>query len=93
MYNKLLLFLIPTLFTLSASAEYRAYQYYVTSKYKTPYDTGSYLVTSSLDPVSYISYNGGQDSISIELLKTWMCKGNTAHQEVCPSPSSDKNIQ
>lgn len=61
----------------SVFAEYRVYQYYVSSKYKKPDEQKPYLVTSTLDPVSYISYHGGQESIKVDLLRTWPCPGHT----------------
>ena len=78
----LIFLLLPSI----SSAEYRVYQYYVKSKYKTPYDSGAYLVTSTLDPVSYVAYHGGNDSILVDMLKTWTCKGNTSGEDICPSP-------
>ena len=78
--NSLLVFF--TLLALSTStvwAEYRVYQYYVSSKYKKPDEQKPYLVTSTLDPVSYISYHGGQESIRVDLLRTWPCPGHTGN--------------
>lgn len=69
-----------------ALAEYRAYQYYVKSKLEYPYDSASYVATSSLDPVSFLAYHGGRDSIQIELLNSWMCMGHTGGKETCLSP-------
>lgn len=60
-----------------AWAEYRVYQYYVSSKYKKPDEQKPYLVTSTLDPVSYLSYHGGEESIKVDLLRTWPCPGHT----------------
>lgn len=64
-------------FTEGLKAEYRVYQYYVSSKYKKPDEQKPYLVTSTLDPVSYISYHGGEESIKVDLLRTWPCPGHT----------------
>jgi len=74
-------------------AEYRVFQYYVKSKYELPYENKAYLVTSSLDPVSYVSYHGGDDAISAHLIKTWTCKGNTAGEDYCPSPFESMDEQ
>ncbi|MBF0207612.1 MAG: hypothetical protein HQK53_12050 [Oligoflexia bacterium] len=46
----------------------------------------SELITSTLDPVSYVAYHGGQSSISVSLLRTWICPGYTDEPEYCPSP-------
>lgn len=79
---KLTSLLILALILLTSSlkdgwAEYRVYQYYVSSKYKRPDEQRPYLVTSTLDPVSYIAYHGGQESIKVDLLRTWPCPGHT----------------
>ncbi len=93
MINKKIFFSLLTLIILSTSnafSEYRVYQYYVKSKFKLPYDTEAYLVTSTLDPISYISYHGGEDSINVNLLRTWMCKGDTSKKDYC-KPAADLN--
>lgn len=70
-----------------ANAEYRVYQYYVKSRYQYTTQGQNYLVTSTLDPVSYLSYHGGDQSIQVELLRTWMCKGHTGnHIRHCKDP-------
>lgn len=77
----------------SAIAEYRVYQYYVRAKYPMPQDGDAYIVTSSLSPTSYLSYHGGEESIDIEMLRTWMCKGYTGNgQKFCDAPY-DQNDQ
>jgi hypothetical protein len=84
---KKLIILSTILFMNSTMAQYRVYQYYVSSKLKLPTDSKSYLVTSTLDPVSYISYHGGNHSIKVDLLRTWKCPGHTGgNTPVCKSP-------
>ena len=71
----------------NSRAEYRVYQYSI--KYKKLYevDTKPYLITSTLDPVSYTAYHGGAGSVSVDLLRTWLCKGYTGQlKNYCPSP-------
>ena len=64
----------------NAFAEYRVYQYYVRPKVVIdPRENASYLVTSTLDPVTYVSYHGGNDSIQADSLRTWMCHGHTGN--------------
>ena len=78
-----ILFLVPT----QAEAEYRVYQYFVKSKFNLPQDKEGHLVTSTLDPVSYIANHGGRQSIEIDLLRTWICKGHTGYfKKFCESP-------
>lgn len=81
---------ITTLFILlsfSAIAEYRVYQYFVRSKNNFIQDNPSYIVTSSLNPVAYVAYHGGASNIEVDLVRTWMCPGNTGHRkEYCQSP-------
>ena len=79
----ILLVLSPLL----AQAEYRVYQYVVKSRLKAPHAEKGYVVTSSLDPVSYVAYHGGDSSIKVDLVRTWMCKGYTgAGTELCAAP-------
>ena len=84
-------FLIALVFCqTSISAEYRVYQYYVKSKLQQPIDIKSYLVTSTLDPVSYLSYHGGNSSIRVDLLRSWMCKGHTGnYNSHCNGPEEN----
>ena len=75
--------LLPTI----VRAEYRVFQYYVKSKFETPSDVNSYLITSTLDPVSYMAYHGGSDSIKIDMVRSWKCLGFTGQgMNTCPSP-------
>lgn len=74
------------LFIQTTQAEYRVYQYYVKPAHSLSMDQKSHLVTSTLDPVSYISYHGGNAVIKIDLLRSWMCKGNTANKQLCAPP-------
>ncbi len=69
-------------------AEYRAYQYIVKNKILTAQDqSNSHLITSSMDPETYISYHGGHNLISIDLLRTWVCPGHTGNRkDICDSP-------
>lgn len=71
-------------------AEYRVYQYYIKSKVKNIDQLPNYLVTSTLDPKSYISYHGGADSIELSLLRSWMCMGNTARGPICTISSGQE---
>lgn len=75
-------------FSFQSFAEYRVYQYYVSSRLKMPEDQKPYLITSTLDPTSYLAYNGGEKSIKIDLLRTWNCPGHTGEKKpICPAPS------
>jgi hypothetical protein len=68
-------------------AEYRVYQYSVKAKNLYMIDNNAYLITSSLDPVSYVAYHGGRELIKVDLLRSWTCKGHTGNlQGYCPSP-------
>ena len=83
---KTLTLLILT-FTSNAFAEYRAYQYVVTNKIQTSLDQPNSKITlSTLDPISYVAYHGGTTLINVELMRTWICPGDTAGKEICPSP-------
>ena len=74
------------LFTLvmsSAQAEYRVYQYYVRTKVEKLSNSPATLVTSTLDPKSYATYNGGGISLEVNLLRSWICYGYTAKKPPC----------
>ncbi len=84
-------FLITLLTLLShqnvTKAEYRVYQYYITQTKSRPNDSNGYTLISTLDPVSYHTYHGGELSITADLLNSWMCYGYTGNmQEPCPNP-------
>ena len=49
----------------SAFSEYRVYQYYVRPKIKNITIVSSELVTSTLDPIAYVAYHGGQDTLEL----------------------------
>jgi hypothetical protein len=87
-----ILFILLTVFIAETHAEYRVYQYYVKSRYKLSYDQEGYLVTSTLDPVSYLAYHGGHEALKIDLLRTWLCPGHTGDgRPICSSPLEQLN--
>lgn len=80
-------------YSLPVLAEYRVYQYYVTPTLSSPKDNTNYLVTSTLDPVTYVTYHGGSGSIKVDLLRTWTCEGYTGGMdEVCSSPMEEGKL-
>lgn len=83
---KMLLLLTTLTLSNALLAEYRVYQYYVRAKYPMTQDQQAYLATSTLDPVSYTAYHGGGESIEVDLLRTWICLGNTSRAQYCPAP-------
>lgn len=80
--NKALLILM-TLMTSPVFGEYRVYQYYVRSKVQNINPPNAQVVTSTLNPTSYAAYNGGKLSVEVNLLRSWVCMGNTSHKDVC----------
>jgi len=71
----------------NANAEYRAYQYLVKPTHNYLKNQNVFLITSALDPVSYVSYHGGSQTLSVELIRTWMCPGYTGqYKDLCKSP-------
>ncbi len=82
----IVLFFLSILVFQKTHAEYRVFQF--TVKATNPYsmDQKTHLVTSTLDPQSYKAYHGGNETLSIDLLRTWMCRGNTSGQELCAPP-------
>jgi hypothetical protein len=87
-------FITFLLFNLPALAEYRVYQYSVTNLNQSNNLSSPQIALSSLDPISYVAYNGGAQAIKIDLLDSWMCRGNTGKDKYCRSPyhMSLKNI-
>ena len=79
--------LLGILFQQAAFAEYRVYQFFVKPRYNFLQENPSYLVTSSLDPTTYIAYHGGTQNIDVDLVRTWMCPGHTGDKkQYCASP-------
>lgn len=79
--------------SVSAFAEYRAYQYIV--KTNDPYAVATkaeaQYIVSTLNPQMYKSYHGGS-FIQIDLLRTWICPGYTGkRQEICDHPYDKGN--
>jgi hypothetical protein len=70
----------------AALAEYRVYQYLLLNKVIHDDLPKKSIINSTLNPRSYIAYNGGSRQISIDLLRTWVCPGNTAGKSICKSP-------
>lgn len=73
----------------SALAEYRVYQYLVKPKLTSSMVTAmdARTVRSTLNPVSFIAYQGGETAIDATLLRSWMCPGSTARRDFCPHPA------
>ena len=70
-------------------AEYRAYQYIVTTKSANQTDltkSKTAIINSSLAPTAYTAYHGGNNLIKIELINSWPCPGSTANQQICKPP-------
>lgn len=70
-----------------ALAEYRVYQYQVRSRFADEYQAKPHIVTSTLDPVSYLAYHGGETSIAVDMMRSWTCEGHTgAFKDYCAGP-------
>lgn len=81
-----------TLVATPVFGEYRVYQYYVRSKVQNINPPNAQVVTSTLNPISYAAYNGGKLSVEVNLLRSWVCMGNTSHKDVC-SISEGKELE
>ena len=86
--KKALILLHLTLVSGYSFAEYRAYQYLVMNKVGPQDRSMASVVVSTLDPVTYISYNGGNGLVGVDLLRTWICPGYTGRKGICESPYS-----
>lgn len=63
------------------------YQYIVRNLNHSLNDVKPQIVTSTLDPVSYVSYHGGSQAVEVELMRSWPCPGYTGlGKAICPSP-------
>lgn len=73
--------------SLIAKAEYRAYQYIVEAQdpYARATKAKPQYIVSTLNPQMYRSYHGGS-AVKIDLLRTWICPGYTAKQQICDHP-------
>jgi hypothetical protein len=81
------------LFSFHALAEYRVYQYFVRPRVFQNQDQYEYIISSSLDPITYSSYHGGPDVIEIELARTWICPGHTGNfRPYCKSPYANLRV-
>lgn len=80
----LLLALVPK----HSYSEYRVYQYWVKSKSRDKAE----LVTTSLDPSAYLAYYGNEKETSINLMRSWICYGDTGgHKPPCRFEESISN--
>ena len=78
--------------THKAIAEYRAYQYILKSKVLNQSIQSSpmqSIVVSTLSPVSFVAYNGGESAIEATLINSWMCPGHTAKRATCKPPTQE----
>ncbi|MBC7429427.1 MAG: hypothetical protein H7336_12490 [Bacteriovorax sp.] len=75
-----------------AFGEYRVYQYYVRTKIDNINPANATIVTSTLNPTSYAAYHGGKLSLEVNLLRSWVCMGDTSKQSVC-SISEGKELK
>lgn len=89
MITRLLVFTASFFALSSAHAEYRVYQYLVKPKNMAAMVTQVQAkpVRSTLNPVAFLSYNGGKSAVDITLMRSWMCPGSTARKEYCIHPS------
>ena len=83
MKKEFILFKFFLLFSSQAFGEYRVYQYYVRPKTQNITVVESELVTSTLNPIAYLAYHGGGETLEVNLLRSWQCMGNTSHLPVC----------
>ena len=85
--------ILSLLFSASAFAEYRAYQYLVKSNdpYARATRAESNYIVSTFNPQMYKRYHGGS-FVSVDLLRTWICPGYTGKQPVCDHPYDKEKL-
>jgi hypothetical protein len=86
--STIIYFLLTFVFTYNVNtfAEYRVYQYHIKARHPSSVSRDPYLITSTLSPTSYLAYHGGSQTLEIDLLRTWMCYGNTSYKDTCAPP-------
>jgi len=89
---KLSLFIFTLFNSKLAFCEYRVYQYYVRPKIQNITIVAAELVTSTLNPLAYVAYHGGKESVEVNLLRSWQCMGDTSNSPVC-SISDGKELK
>ena len=80
---KLILLIFNLFFCKLAFSEYRVYQYYVRPKIQNITIVAAELVTSTLNPLAYVAYHGGRESVEVNLLRSWQCMGDTSKSSIC----------
>jgi hypothetical protein len=86
--RSIVLLIFLAFMVMSTQAEYRVYQYNVKARNPFSMDQKSHVVTSTLDPQSYLAYHGGDETLKIDMLRSWMCYGDTSNKQVCSPPIS-----
>ncbi|MCF8058456.1 MAG: hypothetical protein K9K67_04115 [Bacteriovoracaceae bacterium] len=81
-----ILFFLAVMVFAEAKAEYRVYQFSVKARNPFSMDQKTHVVTSTLDPQSYVAYHGGETTLKIDLVRSWMCFGDTSNKQVCKPP-------
>ncbi len=94
MKMKFIFIIYLLLYSITTYGEYRVYQYMIKHKVFLPQDTDSYIVTSTLDTVSYLAYHGGSSILEIDLLRSWKCLGYTGkNTPICLAPSAPISLR
>ena len=70
------------LISIQAHAEYRAFLLQISNAD----GTETKQIKSTLDPDQYRGYHTVLDTERIFYIDTWMCRGRTSEQDICPSP-------
>ncbi len=71
-----------------ALAEYRAFELMISKKdaQGKPDPKQFRLVLSTLDPLQYYGYYIVREDEVVQYTRTWMCRGRTDEQPICPDP-------
>ncbi len=81
-----IIFFLAVMVLTETHAEYRVYQFSVKARNPFSMDQKTHVVISTLDPQSYIAYHGGETTLKIDLVRSWMCFGDTSKKQVCKPP-------
>lgn len=78
------LFLSLSFYTSRAQAEYRAFELNLSD----PASGLDRTEVSTLDPVQYVQFHPVPLTTKVIYKATWMCRGNTSDQDICPNPKA-----
>ncbi|NBX68441.1 MAG: hypothetical protein EBR01_05695 [Proteobacteria bacterium] len=81
-----LIFVLCVMISWTAQGSYRVYQLRVRHYDQTAKKKINRVVLTVMDPVQYLSFNGGPRTMKVDLQDTWYCPGDTSGKRYCKKP-------